>query len=158
MAPTTARAAKAWMPISRPTAKPAQAGFTLFEVMLVIAIVGVMLALTVPRLNARIEAARMTEAAERVAGRIRAAPLRAQLLGQPLTFDPGQAGAGLVLVPLDDGLAGWTWAYRGALSVSALGLCEPGAVTLRGPAGRARTIRVSPPFCATEIVPGGAAR
>lgn len=142
-----------FLPTNRRDTTGAASGFTLFELLLVLAILGLTLTLTVPMLTGRIETARLVQAAEDVAGQIRSAPLQAQLRGQPLGFRPlaDRPDMGVLALRVDDG---WQVDLGASPTVSALGICSPGRVTVRSPSGRARTILVEAPFCATRIEAG----
>lgn len=127
-----------------------EAGFTLFELLVVLAIIGLMIGLVAPAFIGRIESAELIRAAEKIATEIRQAPLRARLRGKALTFNPQTAANDVTLVPLELE-AGWTLRFEGGLFVSPLGICSSGRIIMTSPSGHSRAVEVAAPLCEARV-------
>ncbi|GAK33541.1 type II secretion system protein [Iodidimonas nitroreducens] len=144
------------MPIFPPhaKAKASRQGFTLLEMLVVLAIMGLVLGLAAPLFTARIESGQLIQQAEAIATQMRHAPMRARLDGQALYYGvegnpPPDAR------PLDFDLPdGWIVRSTGPLMISDIGLCAGGEITLIAPSGRSLRLQIRPPLCETIITNG----
>ncbi|MGF1605620.1 MAG: prepilin-type N-terminal cleavage/methylation domain-containing protein [Rhodothalassiaceae bacterium] len=136
-----------------PTCRPDPEGFTLFELLVVLALLGLIVGLVGPRLGGRLEQAELISRLEQLAGDVRATPLRARLSGRAVAFDPASAGNSIEAAHLPV-QSGWTLRYSGPLLVSALGVCQGGTIELLAPSGRRGRVEVAAPYCDTRVFLG----
>ena len=113
--------------------KPARslfAGFTLLELLIVLALTAVMVALVAPRLAGTVEAIQVSGDRDDVTRRISRLPVNVRLSGEPARFDAKADLSSYLQLP-----EGWAVVADTPLSVSALGICSAADITVSGPRG-----------------------
>lgn len=136
----------------RPTDLPRlAAGFTLLEIIVVLAIMGLVTAVVAPSAIRGIDSWRRQAQADLVIDQIRALPGRARASGRAIDISDESLAADAS--PLEVG-EGWRLHVPTPWTVQANGACAPGVVELHG--GHAVvTIDVSAPFCDARPAVGG---
>ncbi len=106
------------------------AGFTLLELLVVLAIVGIMVALVAPRLVGTVDAIQVSGDRAEVARQIADLPVMARLSGAGVRLSKDADLAGFMVLP-----KGWSAHLLAPLDVSALGVCGASVVRVAGPRG-----------------------
>lgn len=119
-------------------------GFTLLELLVVLAIVGIMVALVAPRLVGTVEAIQVSGDRAEVARQIAYLPVTARLSGEGLRLQKDADLAERVEIP-----KGWGAHLLAPLEVSALGVCGGSAVRVSGPRG-AEDWQIRAPDCSVQ--------
>jgi prepilin-type N-terminal cleavage/methylation domain-containing protein len=123
-------------------------GFTLLELLVVLAILGLVAGLVAPALVRSVESWRAQSEVDRVTDQIRALPARARARGRPLLIDDDVLASPDGPVSAADG---WMVTTPDPWTVRANGYCEGGILVLAR-AGRDWRLRAIPPFCDVERV------
>ena len=136
-------------PPNDPQAGMSRAGFTLLEMIVVLATLGLATALAVPAMLRGIESWRQQAAIDVLLDGIRALPADARARGQPIVIDETSLRSGNP--PLR--IAGdWTLSVPTPWRVGVNGVCAGGDMVVAGRYGE-KTIRVSTPFCEAKVLP-----
>lgn len=141
------------MPIFRPKTKGSSDlnddGFSLLEILIVLAIMGLMMTLVAPRLVSSIEAVRFARTADLGAQQISQLRAQAILRKQPIIFapsggaEPDVNALSVTALDLPEG-----WSVSGdVMRISATGLCTQGQFRLSNPNGQFANYQFTPPSC-----------
>ena len=126
-----------------------ESGFSLLEILIVLAIMGLMMTLVAPRLVSSIEAVRFARTADLGAQQISQLRAQAILRKQPVIFAPSGNletdvnAIGVSALDLPEG-----WSVSGdVMRISATGLCTQGQFRLTNPNGQVADYLFTPPKC-----------
>ncbi len=108
----------------------AAGGFTLLELLIVLALTAVMVALVAPRLSGTVEAIQVSGDRADVVRRIAGLPVAVRLSGAPARFDAKADLSARLHLP-----EGWGVVVDTPLAISALGVCDAADITVAGPRG-----------------------
>lgn len=129
------------------TAGPAPRGFTLLEVIVVLAIMGLVAAVATPAVVRGIDSWRRQAQADAVMDQLRGLPARARAAGRPIEVSDASLAGESPPLQVE---AGWTLAVPEPWSVQANGVCQGGRVELHGD-GRALALQAAAPFCDPRV-------
>lgn len=133
-----------------------QGGFTLLELMVVLALLGVVTALAMPNLNRLLTSAQATSERDFVLNQISALGRAARLAERDLVVVGSPAADGSVDVPEGtephqlDVPPDWQVAFSPPLRIRANGVCLGAELTLEFQNQQVLRGRLEPPFCALE--------
>lgn len=139
--------------MTAPFASQARArGFSLLEILVAMAIMGLLLAVAAPALGRHLEALSFDREADRVLRDVRALRLRALMERREIVFDPETPETHLGPLPERLRLSGDKIVFLST------GACIGGDLTVEAINGRRRDIALTPPRCAREESPPAGAR
>lgn len=107
----------------------AASGFSLLELLVVLALISVMTALVVPRLQGTVDAIAISGERAEVTRQLERLPLIARQLGRPIAIGVGQEVASAVTLALP---AGWKVQPLTAWSVAGNGVCTAARLRVEG--------------------------
>ena len=137
-----------FQPTERQHANFVQGGFTLLELLVVLAILGIATAMAVPAITGSISAWRRQAAVDLMIDQVRGLPMRARQSHKPLVISQQTLADDppVVITP-----EGWDLEVEKSWSVRANGTCEPGEMRLvRESVGL--KLEVQSPFCDVRVV------
>ena len=124
-------------------------GFTLLEMIVVLAILGLAAALVAPSMVRSIDTWRRSAAMDVLLDQVRALPGNARGSGKPITVSDAALASAAPPLRID---ADWTLRVPKPWSVGANGVCQGGDVIVGNGYGE-RTISVAAPFCDPSVQP-----
>ncbi len=114
-------------------------GFTLLELLIVLALTAVMVALVAPRLAGTVEAIQISGDRAEVARQVATLPVKARLSGEAVRLDAKASLSNYLQLP-----EGWVVTLETPLSISALGVCDAADILVTGPRGGERWVMLAP--------------
>lgn len=109
--------------------RPAASGFSLLELLVVLALISVMTALVAPRLQGTVDAITTSGERAEVKRQLERLPLIARQQGHPIEFGVDQDVVGVIGVELP---AGWKVRSLTALTVAGNGVCNAARLRVEG--------------------------
>ena len=128
------------------------AGFTLLEMLVVLAVIGMLMGMVVPRLDRMQESYALRVDKKRIVDQIESLPLAAFQHGQPIRIDKGpiksvSLGKDVLLEPGSR----WSLSALDTIRIGFTGACSGGRVVLTDPDGGRTLLTLAAPDCrATE--------
>lgn len=119
-------------------------GFTLLEMVVVLAILGLVTALTAPAMLRGIDSWQRKAQFDALVEQIRGLPARARLDGRALRIDKDLLASDATPLKADPG---WELVVVTPWTVRPNGLCDSGALDIGSAGGRTSRVRVEAPFC-----------
>ncbi len=137
-----------------PLANKGDAGFSLLEILIVLAIMGVMMSLIAPRMVSSIESARFSRTVNLAAQQVSQLRAQAILEKRPIIFAPSGGDVvnvnALTLTHLELP-EGWQ-AFGDNIAIASTGLCEGGRVTFVNQNGQSAAFNFEAPHCRAERI------
>ena len=133
-------------PRDRAERRRAQAGFTLLEMLVVMAIIGLAAATVVPALSRVVAAVRHDGEAQDIVDQLGQLAFRAYSSGTPIVLsEETQKSKTPAVVEMP---SGWVLAIAQPIHFNAMGLCDGGSVAIIAPSGDVTSLRLAAPDCA----------
>lgn len=137
-----------------PLVQKAEAGFSLLEILIVLAIMGVMMTLIAPRMVSSIESARFSRTVNLAAQQVSQLRAQAVLEKRPIIFAPsGGEIININALTITDLELPEGWQMSGdMIAISATGLCEGGRVSFTSQNGQSAIFKYEAPHCRAERI------
>lgn len=125
------------------------AGFSLLEVMVTLAIIGIIVTMATVSLSSSLESARFSSISKAAADQVRTLRARALLRGQNATIITNTAAKpSAAIVNVWQLSLPQNWRTEGAaIDITASGMCLGGQITIISPKGRRAMYAFAPPYC-----------
>ena len=132
-----------------------QQGFTLLEILLVLAITGLLVGVTVPQMSKVMERTRIDAQRQTIRSELESLGYRAFALGRAIDLAPEAGEAGKPTTPPFAVPEGWTVIPDKLLTFAANGVCTGAMLTLTTPDRQTERWLLRPPLCRAEFVAEG---
>lgn len=129
------------------TCRPTDRGFTLLEVIVVLAIMGLVAAVATPSVVRGIDSWRRQAQSDSVMDQLRSLPARARASGRAIELSDAALASATPPLQVEPG---WSLAVPEPWTVHANGVCDGGTVELHQ-GQRMQVLQVSAPFCDPRV-------